>query len=217
VGLDRLDKSSQSQENRGARKPGYTDQYTHSCAAASRRLSGAQPCFPGPILARWTSHPEPVFPIADQGRVVHIPDFAKMIAGRKVDVHNHDDQQSSVAVKFEGEAAIHLFTNESYLFPRWQNPAWRLETGTYRLRVTAYYERGRAVGDFELAPRREKLGWRLQARGGEVQHSAPLLSPRARDCGWSATDRPRPGSRLRLPDDRPAAVRPALRNPGKYR
>lgn len=111
----------------------------------------AQPCFPGPLLARWTSHPEPVFPIADQGRVVHIPDFAKMIAGRKVDVHNHDDQQLSVALKFEGEAAIHLFTNESYLFPRWQNPAWRLEIGTYRLRVTAYYERGRAVGDFELA------------------------------------------------------------------
>lgn len=110
-----------------------------------------RPLLSAPIRARWTSQPEPVFPIADQGRIVNIPDIAKMIAGRNVDVHNHDDQQLSIAVKFEGEAALHLFTNESYVFPRWQNPGWRLEIGNYRLRVTAYYERGRAVTDLELA------------------------------------------------------------------
>ena len=113
--------------------------------------SDGRPLLASPILARWTSQPEPIFPISNSGQVVHIPDVAKMIAARKVDIHNHEDQPLSVVVKFEGSPDCHLFSNESYLFPRGQNPEWRLGIGTYRLRVTVYYERGRSQDDFELA------------------------------------------------------------------
>lgn len=113
--------------------------------------SDEHPLLASPILARWTSQPEPVFPISNSGQVVHIPDVAKMIAARKIDIHSHEDQQLSVIVKFEGSPDCHLFSNESYSFPRWQNPGWRLGIGTYRLRGTGYYERGRFQDDFELA------------------------------------------------------------------
>ena len=74
-----------------------------------------------------------------------------MMQARRADVHCHEDQQISVAVKFEGSEDCHIFTNESYPFPRWQNPAWRLDRGKYRLRATAYYERGRIQTDFTLS------------------------------------------------------------------
>jgi hypothetical protein len=79
---------------------------------------------------------------------------------RRIDVHGHSEEPISIAVKFEGEPDCYIFTNESYLFPRWQNPSWRIPPGQYRLRVTVYYERGRAEKDFELSnegPRREDV------------------------------------------------------------
>jgi hypothetical protein len=69
---------------------------------------------------------------------------------RKIDVHGHFDEPMSIAVKFEGELECYIFSNESYYFPKWQNPAWRLDSGRYRVRVTVYYERGRVEKDFEL-------------------------------------------------------------------
>ncbi|RKY10552.1 MAG: hypothetical protein DRP65_06420 [Planctomycetota bacterium] len=103
-----------------------------------------------PIPARWTSQPEPLVPVLQAGQPANLLDPAKIITGRKVDVHGHEDQQLSIAVKFDGEPECHIFSNESYQFRRWQNPAWRLEIGTYRLRITLFYERGRSQDDFEL-------------------------------------------------------------------
>jgi hypothetical protein len=103
-----------------------------------------------PIPARWISQPEPILTVGIGDRAVQIPDAARMLAGRRIDIHNHEDQVMSVAVKFEGEANCHLFTNESYVFPMWQNPAWLLPRGSHRLRVTVYYERGRTQRDFWL-------------------------------------------------------------------
>jgi len=102
------------------------------------------------IQARWTSQPEPLSPHLKDGQVVNLLDPAKLVIARKVDVHQHEEQQLSAAIKFEGESDCHIFSNESYLFRKWQNPAWRLRNGTYRLRVTLYYERGRTEEDFEL-------------------------------------------------------------------
>jgi hypothetical protein len=69
---------------------------------------------------------------------------------RRMDVHAHHEELISVLVKLEGEAGCHVFTNESYVFPKWQNPAWHLPPGRYRLRVTVYYERSPEQRDFEL-------------------------------------------------------------------
>ena len=120
-----------------------------------------------PIPARWTSQPEPLIPILQAGQHANLLDPAKIITGRKVDVHGHEDQQLSIAIKFEGEPECHVFSNESYQFQRWQNPAWRLKTGTYRLRVTLFYERGRSQNDFELrnsGPGRDDLQLRPWSR-----------------------------------------------------
>ncbi|MBU4258111.1 MAG: hypothetical protein KKI12_06310 [Proteobacteria bacterium] len=103
-----------------------------------------------PIPARWTSQPEPLIPILQAGQPANLLDPAKIITGRRLDVHGHEDQQLSIAIKFEGEPECHIFSNESYQFQRWRNPAWCLKTGTYRLRVTLFYERGRSQNDFEL-------------------------------------------------------------------
>ena len=40
--------------------------------------------------------------------------------------------------------------NESYLYDRWQNPAWKLGPGDHILRVVVEYERGREVRRFKL-------------------------------------------------------------------
>jgi hypothetical protein len=69
---------------------------------------------------------------------------------RRMDVHGHHEELVSVVVKFEGEPDCYIFTNESYVFPQWQNPDWRLPPGRYRLRVTVLSDRGRTQKEFEL-------------------------------------------------------------------
>lgn len=123
------------------------------------RLDGSR-AITGGIIARWTSHPEPLLPVVAQGQVENVLDPARLIQARRMDVHGHSEEPVSVAVKFEGDPDCYIFTNESYLFPLWQNPSWRLSPGRYRLRVTVYYERGRVEKDFELSnvgPRRDDV------------------------------------------------------------
>jgi hypothetical protein len=69
---------------------------------------------------------------------------------RKVDVHAHEDEYVSLAVKFEGQSECYIFSNESYLHPAWSNPAWRLSPGVYRVDVTVFYGRGLAKRAFTL-------------------------------------------------------------------
>ena len=104
-----------------------------------------------PIRARWASQPMPVSSFVVGDRVVLAADMAKIIAGRRVDIYTHQDERLNVALKHQGQSGIHLFTNESLEFERGCNPAWKLEPGTYRLRVTLYYERGEVHADFEFA------------------------------------------------------------------
>jgi hypothetical protein len=104
----------------------------------------------GEIAGRWTSQPEPLLPVVAQGQVGNVLDPARVMQARRIDVHGHATEPMSIAFKFEGEPDCYIFTNESYVFPRWQNPAWRLEQGRYRVRVTVFYERGFAQQDFEL-------------------------------------------------------------------
>jgi len=137
------------------------------------------------IQVRWTSHPEPMVPVIVEGQPANILDPAKVISGGNVDVHGHDDQQFAVAVKFDGEEACFLFNNLSYTFVRWQNPAWRLPVGEYRLSVTVYYERGRLQRDFRLRNEGTSLDqlvlsrWKRPCRSnGTEQFPTNLAVPR---------------------------------------
>ncbi len=112
------------------------------------------------IHGRWTSQPEPLLPVLAGGQVGNILDPARVMQSRRMDIHAHQEELMAVAVKFEGEPDCHIFTNESYMFLRWQNPTWRFAPGRYILRVTLLYERGRAVKEFVLmnaGPSRDDL------------------------------------------------------------
>jgi hypothetical protein len=104
----------------------------------------------GPIAARWTSLPEPLMTIGSGQELVRTVDFARMLTDLRLDVHNHEDQILVVALKFEGQNDCFLFTNESYQYSQWSNPAWRLAGGRHRIRIALRYERGRETTDFWL-------------------------------------------------------------------
>jgi hypothetical protein len=123
-----------------------------SCKASIEAFNpDGSPAVSDPVPGRWTSQPEPLLPVIRGDAPANLLDPARLMQARKVDIHNHEDQRLSVALKFEGEPACHLFSNESYRFPKWQNPEWCLGPGTYRLRVSVFYETGCAHADFELA------------------------------------------------------------------
>jgi hypothetical protein len=103
-----------------------------------------------PIIARWASQPEPLIPTIHQGQALSLIDLARLMQARRVNVHSHEDQPLSIAIKYEGSPDCHLFSNESYSFPQWQNPSWKLGPGLHRLRITVFYERGRLVRYFRL-------------------------------------------------------------------
>jgi hypothetical protein len=104
-----------------------------------------------PVRARWASQPMPVSSFVVGDRVIQATDMAKMIAGRRIDIFTHQDERLTIALKHQGQTGIHLFTNESLEFERGCNPAWKLEPGTYRLRVAVFYERGEVLEDFEFS------------------------------------------------------------------
>jgi hypothetical protein len=104
-----------------------------------------------PIHARWPSQPEPLIPAVAGNQSINLVDFARLMNARKVDIHAHEDEYISLAVKYEGQPECYIFSNESYLHPpAWSNPAWRLNSGKYRVLVTVFYGRGRAQREFDL-------------------------------------------------------------------
>ena len=104
-----------------------------------------------PIHARWTSQPEPLIPAVAGNQSINLVDFARLMNARKVDIHAHEDEYISLAVKYDGQPECYIFSNESYLHPpAWSNPAWRLNSGKYRVLVTVFYGRGRAQREFDL-------------------------------------------------------------------
>jgi hypothetical protein len=148
----------------GSASPGLRPAW--SCSASIEVVASADSPAIGPIPARWISHPEPLLVVSTGASPTLIPDVARMISGRRVDVHPHDPQQLSLLVKFEGENDCFLFTNESYASERWSNPAWRLGLGEHRLRVAVAFELGGHAVEFLIensGPRREDLRIRQRA------------------------------------------------------
>ena len=140
------------------RKPAW------SCKATLEvfHLNG-QRAIPEFVTARWPSKPEPLKPEMVDGAFTQLIDPARMVAAQKVDIYSHEDEKFAVTLKFDGSSKCHIFSNESYYFPRWQHPEWRLSQGEYRLRVTLYYKRGREVTDFLLQNKgRNRSDVRLQ-------------------------------------------------------
>jgi hypothetical protein len=84
----------------------------------------------GPIAARWASQPEPLIPSLQEDRLVNVIDFARFFAARKCNVHSHEDQPVSIALKYEGNADCHLFSKRKLsLRPMAES---RMEARTWR-------------------------------------------------------------------------------------
>jgi hypothetical protein len=62
----------------------------------------------GPIQARWSSQPEPLAPSLQNDRLVSVIDLARFVAARKCNVHSHEDQSVSIAIKYEGSPSCLL-------------------------------------------------------------------------------------------------------------
>jgi hypothetical protein len=92
------------------------------------------------ITARWSGSLQPYRTQVVDQQITQIPDTSLLPLGQRFDVHSYSDEQVGIAVKFEGADDCWIFSNESYLFPRWQNPSWRLPRGEYLLRFGCYYE-----------------------------------------------------------------------------
>jgi hypothetical protein len=93
------------------------------------------------IWGRWASQPEPVVPVSTSNVGTGALDFGRLILGRKATIYSHENHSVSIAIKFEGSPDCYIFSNESYIHNRWENPAWKLGPGSHRLRVQFYYER----------------------------------------------------------------------------
>jgi len=118
------------------RKPAW------DCAASIEVVDKrGQRVLPEAINGRWASQPQPIMPVSTSAPGTGAIDFGRLVLARKINVHSHDDQSLSVALKYEGSPDCYLFSNESYLFDGWQNPSWNLGPGSHRLRITLHYER----------------------------------------------------------------------------
>lgn len=112
-----------------------------------------------PVYARWTSQPEPLIPVVAGVNAGNLIDPARLVTGRKVDVHSHEDQQISLLIKYDGEDDCYIFSNESYFYSgtRWQHPAMRIPLGTFRLRAMVFYERGQEIAELKLTNRGPRI------------------------------------------------------------
>lgn len=94
----------------------------------------------GSVTARWSGSLQPYRTQIVQGSVAQIPEMALLPVGERFDIHPYSEEQVGVAVKFEAGEDCWIFSNASYLFPRWQNPNWILPRGTYFIRMSVHYE-----------------------------------------------------------------------------
>jgi hypothetical protein len=67
-----------------------------------------------------------VLPVVSEEQAGNVLDPARIMQARKIDVNGHATEAMSIVVKLEEDPDCYIFTNESYLSPRWKNPAWRL-------------------------------------------------------------------------------------------
>jgi len=102
------------------------------------------------MIGRWSASPEPApisFRIGNQ--LVLITDPSKLT--NRIDVPPKESQHINIASRFDSENECYGWNNESYFSdPIWRNPAWRLNSGRYLVKVTIICAGEKCIGIFRL-------------------------------------------------------------------
>ncbi len=117
------------------------------------------------LLGRWNDNPQPLSPQYDQTIAVGNRRLTKLFTterGGNIDAYPFS---VAFAVKKEGEDYYCHFNDESYAWPGWSNPHWRIGLGTYRVdvRLTGYGLLGAVTIKYKLSNSGPSLSdWRLE-------------------------------------------------------
>ena len=93
----------------------------------------------GPVIVRWASQPEPLLPTLLDSKPVNVIDFARLVLARKANVHSHEDQPISIALKHDGSPDCFLFPTKATCFllaGKNQSGGWVLENTVFGLPST---------------------------------------------------------------------------------
>jgi|GEM_PF-2100073 len=94
------------------------------------------------MLGRWSSTPELVYISSDPALKVLYPD--------PVTIPVNESESMDVVAKFEKEGDAWGWNNAAY-FNNWRTPAYKLDRGKYRVKITVSTQNGASfVGNFEL-------------------------------------------------------------------
>lgn len=123
------------------------------------------------MIGRWSASLEPApirFRIGNQ--IVLITDPSKLTD--RADLPPKESQHINIAARFDSENECYGWNNESYFStPIWRNPAWRLNTGRYLVRVTIISAGEKCVGIFRLVNDVSQNDFR-------IEESLPIDIPR---------------------------------------
>jgi hypothetical protein len=120
-----------------------------------------QDVFGKAMAVRWASSPQP---INLGGQIVDLQQPAQLVyrivnvAGMesRMDVYPGEQETLDVVVRFKGDQECYGWNNESY-FNNWRTPDWKLDRGTYLVRVVIASSGSKFVGRFRLMNEAEPL------------------------------------------------------------
>lgn len=114
------------------------------------------------IYGKWDRSPEPLSELDDEGRVRYWPSLSAI--GNLVNIRKDIPESYCIGIK-GNETAFFAFNSDSYGFPFFRNPNWRLDTGHYLLDVEIRGANVRARNRFQIINNSEN---RLQLQINEI-------------------------------------------------
>ncbi len=103
--------------------------------------------------ARWGETVQPVYPaiFLDNQQAGYLADIERIRGISHVDIFEGRKSGINVAVKFDAEAVCWGWSNQSYFSnPQWRDGKWKMEKGTYLVRVIVHSAGAEARNVFRL-------------------------------------------------------------------
>jgi hypothetical protein len=107
-------------------------------AAISFHHLDGQNVFGRVMNGRWAGSPQPVpLPvIGPGGQQFQLIDYERLTLASRIDVYPGEKEILDIAIRADTDAECYGWNNEAYFSnPIWRNPAWKLSSGRYLVRV----------------------------------------------------------------------------------